>query len=178
MTKYVASIDQGTTSTRCMIFNHAGQPVGVHQLEHDQIMPQPGWVEHDPMQIWERTQQVIKGALENAYITAKDIVSVGITNQRETTVIWDKTTGKPLHNAVVWMDTRNASIVADLAKDGGQDRFRPRVGLPLATYFSGLKIKWLLDNVPAVKEAADNGTALFGNIDTWLLWNLTGGTNG
>lgn len=178
MSKFVASIDQGTTSTRCMIFNHAGEPVGVHQLEHDQIMPQPGWVEHDPIQIWERTKQVIKGALENAYITSKDIVSIGITNQRETTVIWDKNTGLPLHNAIVWMDTRNAAIVAELAKNGGQDRFRPQVGLPLATYFSGLKIKWLIDNVPAVRDAAEKGTALFGNIDTWLLWNLTGGTNG
>ena len=178
MSKYVASIDQGTTSTRCMIFNHSGQSIGMHQMEHEQIMPQAGWVEHDPLEIWERTQDVIKGALASAKISAADLVAVGITNQRETTVIWDKNTGKPLHNAVVWMDTRNADVVADLAKDGGQDRFRPQVGLPLATYFSGLKIRWLLDNVPAIRTAADNGDALFGNIDTWLIWNLTGGVNG
>ncbi len=178
MTKFVASIDQGTTSTRCMIFNHAGQPVGMHQMEHEQIMPQPGWVEHDPLEIWARTQDVIKGSIKNAGITADDLVAVGITNQRETTLVWDKNTGQPLHNAVVWMDTRNAGVVADLVKDGGQDRFRPQTGLPLATYFSGLKIKWLLENVPAVREAADKGDALFGNIDTWLIWNLTGGVNG
>ncbi len=178
MTKFVASIDQGTTSTRCMIFNHAGQPVGMHQMEHEQIMPQPGWVEHDPLEIWTRTQDVIKGSIQNAGISADDIVAVGITNQRETTMVWDKNTGQPLHNAVVWMDTRNAGVVADLVKDGGQDRFREQTGLPLATYFSGLKIKWLLENVPAVREAADSGTALFGNMDTWLIWNLTGGTDG
>ncbi len=178
MTQYVASIDQGTTSTRCMIFNHAGEPVGMHQMEHEQIMPQPGWVEHDPLEIWSNTEKVIKAAIESADLTAADIVAVGITNQRETTIVWDKTTGQPLHNAVVWMDTRNAEVVADLVKDGGQDRFRPKTGLPLATYFSGLKIKWLLDHIPAVRQAADAGNAMFGNVDTWLLWNLTGGTNG
>ncbi|MFT7587768.1 MAG: glycerol kinase, partial [Cellvibrionaceae bacterium] len=178
MSKYVASIDQGTTSTRCMIFNHSGQPIGLHQMEHEQIMPQPGWVEHDPLEIWDRTQDVIKGALASANITAADLAAVGITNQRETTVIWDKNSGKPLHNAIVWMDTRNADVVAQLAENGGQDRFRPQTGLPLATYFSGLKIRWLLDHIPAVREAADKGDALFGNIDTWLLWNLTGGVNG
>ncbi|MEZ4592887.1 MAG: glycerol kinase GlpK [Chloroflexota bacterium] len=178
MSKYVAAIDQGTTSTRCMIFNHSGESVAIHQMEHEQIFPKPGWVEHDPMEIWARTQDVIKGAMERAGITAKDLAAVGITNQRETTVVWDKNTGKPLHNAVVWMDTRNDKVVAEMAKDGGQDRFRPQVGLPLATYFSGLKVKWLLDNVPAIREAADAGNALFGNIDTWLIWNLTGGVNG
>ena len=178
MSKYVAAIDQGTTSTRCMIFNHSGESVAMHQMEHEQIFPKPGWVEHDPMEIWARTEDVVKGAMERAGITAKDLAAVGITNQRETTVVWDKNTGKPLHNAVVWMDTRNDKVVAEMAKDGGQDRFRPQVGLPLATYFSGLKVKWLLDNVPAIREAADAGNALFGNIDTWLIWNLTGGVNG
>ena len=178
MAKYVAAIDQGTTSTRCMIFNHSGESVGIHQLEHEQIYPKPGWVEHDPMEIWARTQDVIKGAMEKAGITHKDLAAVGITNQRETTVVWDKNTGKPLHNALVWQDTRNADVVAEMAKDGGQDRFRPQVGLPLATYFSGLKVKWLLDNVPEVRAAADAGDAIFGNIDTWVIWNLTGGPNG
>ncbi|MCB0156385.1 MAG: glycerol kinase GlpK [Anaerolineae bacterium] len=178
MAKYVAAIDQGTTSTRCMIFNHSGEPVGVHQMEHKQIYPKPGWVEHDPMEIWDRTQDVIKGAMQAAGATAEDIAAVGITNQRETTVVWDKNTGKPLHNAVVWMDTRNDRTVAELAADGGQDRFRAQVGLPLATYFSGLKIKWLLDNVPEIRAAADRGDALFGNIDTWVIYNLTGGASG
>ncbi|WP_420643564.1 glycerol kinase GlpK [Candidatus Leptofilum sp.] len=178
MSKYVAAIDQGTTSTRCMIFNHSGESVAIHQMEHEQIFPKPGWVEHDPMEIWARTQDVVKGALDRAGITAKDLAAVGITNQRETTVVWDKNTGKPYHNAVVWMDTRNDKVVAEMAKDGGQDRFRPQVGLPLATYFSGLKVKWLLDNVPEIRAAADKGDALFGNIDTWVIWNLTGGPNG
>jgi glycerol kinase len=179
MAKYVAAIDQGTTSTRCMIFNHAGASVAVDQMEHEQIYPKPGWVEHDPMEIWARTQDVIKGALRKAGITSKDIAAVGITNQRETTVVWDKNTGKPLHNAVVWMDTRNGKLVGDLTeKLGGQDALRPKTGLPLATYFSGLKVKWLLENVPAVREAAEAGDALFGNIDTWVIWNLTGGVSG
>lgn len=178
MSHYVAAIDQGTTSTRCMIFNHAGQSVGLHQLEHEQIFPQPGWVEHDAMEIWQRTCQVIEGALAKAEAKAKDIVAVGIANQRETALVWDKTTGQPLYNALVWQDTRTDQICTDLAQEGGQDRFRDQVGLPLATYFSGPKIKWLLDNVPAVREAANKGNALFGNIDTWLIWNLTGGTRG
>lgn len=178
MAKYVAAIDQGTTSTRCMIFNHSGESVGVHQLEHEQIYPKPGWVEHDPMEIWARTQDVVKGALEKAGATVADLAAVGITNQRETTVVWDKTTGKPLYNAIVWQDTRTDKICNKLAEDGGQDRFREKVGLPLATYFSGPKVRWLLDNVDAVKEAADKGNAIFGNIDTWVIWNLTGGVNG
>lgn len=178
MSKYVASIDQGTTSTRCMIFNHSGESVAMHQLEHEQIYPQPGWVEHDPLEIWERTQDVIKGALKKAGATAKDITAVGITNQRETTVVWDRRTGKPLHNAVVWMDTRNNKLVADIVAKVGQDAYRPRTGLPLTTYFSGLKVKWLMENVPAVREAAEAGHAMFGNIDTWVLYNLTGGVNG
>jgi glycerol kinase len=161
-----------------MIFNHSGESVAIHQMEHEQIFPKPGWVEHDPMEIWARTQDVIKGALERGGMTAKDLAAVGITNQRETTVVWDKNTGKPYHNAVVWMDTRNDRVVAEMVKDGGQDRFRAQVGLPLATYFSGLKVKWLLDNVPEIRKAADAGDAIFGNIDTWLIWNLTGGVNG
>ncbi|MBX3060186.1 MAG: glycerol kinase GlpK [Anaerolineae bacterium] len=178
MTKYVAAIDQGTTSTRCMIFNHSGEPVGAHQLEHEQIYPKPGWVEHDPMEIWARTQDVVKGAMKAAGITASDLAAVGITNQRETTVVWDKTTGKPLYNAIVWQDTRTDKICKELEGSVGQNRFRDKVGLPLATYFSGPKVKWMLDNVPAVRAAADKGNALFGNIDTWVIWNLTGGTQG
>lgn len=175
---YVAAIDQGTTSTRCMIFNHAGEPVGVHQMEHEQIYPKPGWVEHDPMEIWARTQDVIKGAMKNGGLTAADIVAVGVTNQRETTVVWDKTTGKPLYNAIVWQDTRTDKICKDLEGNVGQNRFREKVGLPLATYFSGPKVKWILDNVEGVREAAERGDAVFGNIDTWVIWNLTGGVRG
>lgn len=178
MAKYVAAIDQGTTSTRCMLFNHAGAPVGSHQMEHAQIYPKPGWVEHDPLEIWARTQDVIKGAMKAAGITSADIAAIGITNQRETTVVWNKKTGQPYYNAIVWQDTRTKEICDTLANDGGQDRFRLQVGLPLATYFSGPKIRWILDNVPGVREAAEKGEALFGNIDTWLIWNLTGGPNG
>jgi glycerol kinase len=161
-----------------MIFNHAGESVALHQLEHEQIYPKPGWVEHDPLEIWARTQDVIKGAMEKAGASAADIAAVGITNQRETTVVWDKKTGKPYYNALVWQDTRTDKICNELAKEGGQDRFRAQVGLPLATYFSGPKVKWLLENVPGLREAADKGDALFGNIDTWVIWNLTGGPNG
>src|SRR5690606_35468503 len=178
MAKYVAAIDQGTTSTRCMIFNHSGEPVGVHQMEHEQIYPRPGWVEHDPMEILARTDDVVRGAMRAAGASADDIVAVGITNQRQTTVVWDKNTGQPLYNAIVWQDTRTDRIVNTLAQDGGQDRFRPQVGLPLATYFSGPKVKWILDNVDGVREAAERGDAIFGNIDTWVIWNLTGGPNG
>ncbi|MEJ2751668.1 MAG: glycerol kinase GlpK [Chloroflexota bacterium] len=177
MAKYVAAVDQGTTSTRCMIFNHSGEPVGIHQLEHEQIYPKAGWVEHDPMEIWARTQDVIKGALKDAGATAADIAAVGITNQRETTVVWDKNTGKPYDNAIVWQDTRTDKICNALAKDGGQDRFREKVGLPLATYFSGPKVKWMLENVEGLREAAEAGDAIFGNIDTWVIWNLTGGSH-
>ncbi|MFN2116085.1 MAG: FGGY family carbohydrate kinase, partial [Candidatus Promineifilaceae bacterium] len=167
MTKYVAAVDQGTTSTRCMIFNHSGEPVGIHQLEHEQIYPKAGWVEHDPMEIWERTDLVIRGALRRANLTADDIAAVGITNQRETTVVWDKNTGKPFHNAIVWQDTRTDKICNALGEDGGQDRFRDQVGLPLATYFSGPKVKWMLENVEGLREAAEAGDAIMGNIDTW-----------
>jgi glycerol kinase len=175
MAKYAAAVDQGTTSTRFMVFNHSGQVVCFDQKEHEQIYPKPGWVEHDPIEIWTRTVEVIKGALDKGGIDAKDLAAVGITNQRETTVVWNRFTGKPYYNAIVWQDTRTADICNELAKDGGQDRFRPHVGLPLATYFSGPKIRWILDNVPGVRAAAEKGEALFGNIDTWVIWNLTGG---
>jgi glycerol kinase len=176
--EFVAAIDQGTTSTRCMIFNHKGEPVGIHQLEHEQIYPKPGWVEHDPLEIWARTQDVVKGAMKNAGLTTADIAAVGITNQRETTVVWDKNTGKPYYNAIVWQDTRTDKIIKDLEGNVGQNRFREKVGLPLATYFSGPKVKWMLDNVPGLREAAEKGDAIFGNIDTWVIWNLTGGPRG
>ncbi len=176
--KYVGAIDQGTTSTRFMVFDHAGRVVSMHQLEHEQIYPRPGWVEHDPLEIWERTQQVIRGALEKTRIAPTELAAIGVTNQRETTIVWDKRTGKPFYNAIVWQDTRTKAICDDLAREGGQDRFRAQVGLPLATYFSGPKIKWILDNVPGVREAAARGDALFGNMDTWEIWWLTGGPNG
>jgi glycerol kinase len=175
---YVAAIDQGTTSSRCMIFNHAGEPVCSAQLEHEQIYPQPGWVEHNAVEIWQRTEQVIRDALQAADLCSGDIAAVGITNQRETTVVWDKTTGQPYSHAIVWQDTRTDQICAQLAADYGQDRFRQQTGLPLATYFSGPKLKWLLDNVPGLRAAAERGEALFGNIDSWIIWNLTGGVAG
>ena len=178
MAKYSAAIDQGTTSTRFMIFDHKGLVVGVVQKEHEQIYPKPGWVEHNPMEIWERTQEVIKSALKKSGVDPKDIAAVGVTNQRETTVVWEKATGKPVYNAIVWQDTRTDKICDELAKSGGQDRFRPKVGLPLATYFSGPKIKWILDNVGGVRAKAEKGEVLFGNIDTWVIWNLTGGPKG
>jgi glycerol kinase len=178
MAKYVGAIDQGTTSTRFMIFDHDGLVVCYDQKEHEQIFPKPGWVEHRPDEIWERTRTVIKGALEKGNIDPKDIAAIGITNQRETAVVWDKTTGRSIYNAIVWQDTRTDQIINELAKDGGQDRFRDKVGLPLATYFSGPKVKWILDNVSGAREAAEAGNAIFGNIDTYLLWNLTGGVNG
>jgi glycerol kinase len=178
MAKFAAAVDQGTTSTRFMIFDHSGKVVAVHQKEHEQIYPKPGWVEHDPLEIWQRTQEVIDGCLKKSGVNPADIAAVGITNQRETTVVWDRATGKPVYNAIVWQDTRTDTICNELAKDGGQDRFRSKVGLPLATYFSGPKIKWILDNVPGAREKAEKGEVLFGNIDTWVIWNLTGGPNG
>ncbi|MDT8382324.1 MAG: glycerol kinase GlpK [Brevefilum sp.] len=178
MAKYAVAIDQGTTSTRFMIFDHKGAVVGADQKEHEQIYPKPGWVEHDPLEIWQATQAVIKGAISKFNIDIKDIAACGVTNQRETTVVWEKATGKPVYNAIVWQDTRTDKICAELAKDGGQDRFREKVGLPLATYFSGPKIKWILDNVEGVREKAEKGEVLFGNIDTWVIWNITGGPKG
>ena len=178
MAKYVGAVDQGTTSTRFMIFDHAGQVIGIDQKEHEQIYPKPGWVEHDPMEVWASTQAVIAGALAKSGVAAADLAAVGVTNQRETTVIWDKNTGKPVYNAIVWQDTRTDLICNELAKDGGPDRFRAKVGLPLATYFSGPKIKWVLENVPGAKEKAEKGELYFGNMDSWVIWNLTGGVNG
>jgi glycerol kinase len=176
--KYVAAIDQGTTSTRFMIFNHGGEVVASHQIEHEQIYPQPGWVEHSPLEIWENTQAAMKGALEKGKTSASDLAAIGITNQRETTLIWNRTTGEPYYNAIVWQDTRTDQICSTLAREGGQDRFRSKAGLPLATYFSGPKIRWLLDHVEGLRKEASRGEAIFGNIDTWLIWNLTGGTKG
>jgi len=178
MPQFVAAIDQGTTSTRCMIFNHGGHVVALGQKEHQQIYPQPGWVEHDPLEIWARTEQVINGALVKGGVSSHDIAAIGITNQRETTVVWDRATGRPIYNAIVWQDTRTADICKKLARAGGQNRFRHKAGLPLATYFSGPKIKWILDNVPGAKARGRKGEILFGNIDTWLIWNLTGGPKG
>src|SRR5512139_2292302 len=178
MAKYSAAVDQGTTSTRFMIFDHHGKVVAIDQKEHEQIYPKPGWVEHNPLEIWERTQEVIEGALKKSDISPADIAAVGVTNQRETTVVWEKATGKPVYNAIVWQDTRTDQICNELAKDGGQDRFREKVGLPLATYFSGPKVKWILENVEGVREKAEKGEVLFGNIDTFVIWNLTGGPKG
>jgi glycerol kinase len=178
MTKYVVAIDQGTTSTRAIVFNHEGGIVSTGQLEHDQIMPKAGWVEHDPEQIWRNTREVIGQALSKADITRHDVEAVGITNQRETAVVWDKNTGKPVYNAIVWQDTRTQAIVDRLAADGGVERFKPKVGLPLATYFSGTKIVWILENVEGAREKAEAGDLLFGTTDSWVLWNLTGGTDG
>jgi glycerol kinase len=178
MADYVGAIDQGTTSTRFIVFGRSGLIVATAQKEHQQIYPQPGWVQHSPQEIWTRTQEVIAEAMLSKGLTAKDLAAVGITNQRETTVVWNRKTGQPVHNAIVWQDTRVSKYVEELAKDGGQDRFRAKTGLPLATYFSGLKIRWILENVSGVRALAESGDALFGNVDTFLLWNLTGGSNG
>jgi glycerol kinase len=178
MADYAGALDQGTTSTRFMVFDHSGQVVALDQKEHEQIYPKPGWVEHDPMEIWERSQSVIRAALDSKGLKASDLAAVGVTNQRETTVVWERSTGKPVYNAIVWQDTRTDKICNDLAADGGQDRFRPKTGLPLATYFSGPKVKWILDNVDGIRSRAENGELAFGNIDTWCIWNLTGGPNG
>jgi glycerol kinase len=174
--KYIAAIDQGTTSTRCILFDHTS-PVASAQKEHLQIFPQPGWVEHDAIEIWHRTQEVIREACLRANLRKGDIAAVGITNQRETTVVWNRHTGKPYCNAIVWQDTRTKEICDDLARDGGQDRFRGKTGLPLATYFSGPKIRWILDNCAGVRAAAEKGDAIVGTIDSWLIWNLTGGAH-
>ncbi len=178
MAKYVLAIDQGTTSTRAIIFDKSGSIVSTGQLEHDQILPRAGWVEHDPKQIWDNTREVIGQALAKANLTRHDIESVGITNQRETAVVWDKNTGVPVYNAIVWQDTRTQDIVDRLAADGGVERFKKTVGLPLATYFSGTKIVWILENVEGAREKAEAGDLLFGTTDSWVLWNLTGGIEG
>jgi glycerol kinase len=178
MTRYVGAIDQGTTSTRFIVFDRGGNLITSAQKEHQQIFPKPGWVEHDPMEIWQNTQEVAGAALARAGLGPGDLAAVGITNQRETTVLWDRRSGKPVHNALVWQDTRVDQLVAQYARDGGPNRFRAKTGLPLASYFSGLKLQWLLDNAPEARAKAQAGDLLFGNIDTWLLWNLTGGVHG
>jgi glycerol kinase len=178
MTRYVGAIDQGTTSTRFMVFDHSGRDVASHQLEHKQILPQPGWVEHDPVEICQRTFDTIKGALAKGKLSAQDLAAVGVTNQRETTIVWNPKTGEPLYNAIVWQDTRTDRIMRKLAEDRAGEIIRNKAGLPPATYFSGGKIKWILDNVDGARSAAEKGEAVFGTVDTWLLWNLTGGRNG
>lgn len=178
MQKYCAAIDQGTTSTRCILFNHQGQVVSLAQKEHQQIYPQPGWVEHNPVEIWENTQAVIHHAVAKAGAQVGSISAVGITNQRETALVWNRRTGQPFSNAIVWQDTRTKEICDNLAAEGGQDRLRAKTGLPLATYFSGPKIRWILDHVDGVWAAAERGDALFGNLDAWIIWWLTGGPDG
>jgi glycerol kinase len=176
--KYAAAVDQGTTGTRFMVFNHRGEEVAKAYREHEQIYPQAGWVEHDPVEIWQRTQDVIQDALQQAGVRPDQLAAIGVTNQRETTVVWNKTTGEPYHNALVWQDTRTNALCDQLAAHGGENRFRDKTGLPISTYFSGPKIRWLLENVDGLRAAAELGDALFGNIDAWLIWNLTGGPSG
>ncbi|MFC4951114.1 glycerol kinase GlpK [Pseudonocardia sp. GCM10023141] len=178
MAEFVGAVDQGTTSTRFMIFDHSGNEVGRHQLEHEQILPQAGWVEHNPVEIWERTSSVIQTGLNKTGLSHSDLVALGITNQRETAVVWDRKTGRPLYNAIVWQDTRTDRIASALEREGKGDVIRQKAGLPPATYFSGGKIQWILENVDGARAAAERGDAIFGNTDTWLLWNLTGGANG
>ena len=178
MASYIAALDQGTTSTRFIIFDRAGTIVSLAQKEHRQIYPQPGWVEHDPEEIWLRTQEVIADAMKQRGLGPKDLSAIGVTNQRETVVLWDRNTGRPVANAIVWQDTRTESIVREFSMNGGQDRYRATTGLPLATYFSGAKIRWLLNNVTGLREKAESGEILFGNIDTFLVWKLTSGVTG
>jgi glycerol kinase len=178
MAKYVGALDQGTTSNRFIIFDSNGQIIGIDQKEHEQIFPKPGWVEHNPAEIWENAQDVIRGALAKAGIPSSELAAIGITNQRETTVLWDKNTGRPYSNAIVWQCTRTDEICRELTQEQGQDRFRDKTGLPIATYFSGPKIRWILDNVPEARTAAEKGAALFGTMETWIIWWLTGGPDG
>src|SRR5690625_995609 len=178
MPDYVLAIDQGTTSSRAIVFDHSGSIVSTGQLEHEQILPRAGWVEHDPLEIWRNVREAVGQALAREDVSPRDIVAVGITNQRETTVVWDKYTGKRAHNALVWQDTPTQKIAEELGGDEGPEKYKERVGLPLATYFSGPKIKWILDNVDGARERAEAGDLLFGTTDSWVLWNLTGGTEG
>src|SRR5208282_2142921 len=178
MASYIGALDQGTTSSRFMVFDRSGRIVSSAQREHEQIYPKAGWVEHDPEEIWRRTQDVIQEAMESRGLRPKDLAAIGITNQRETTVVWHKKSGRPVYNAIVWQDTRVAPAVAEFARRGGQDRYRAQTGLPLATYFSGLKIRWILENVAGAREQAEAGDLLFSNIDTFLIWHLTGGVHG
>src|SRR5213593_4122032 len=178
MAHHIGALDQGTTSTRFMVFDSAGQVVCCAQKEHRQIYPQPGWVEHDPEEIWRAARDVMQETTAARGLTAPDLAAIGITNQRETTVVWNRKTGKALTNAIVWQDTRTSDYVSDLARQGGQDRFRTKTGLPLSTYFSSLKIRWILDHVRGAREQAGTGDLLFGIIDTFLVWHLTGGPHG
>ncbi|MGE2735359.1 glycerol kinase GlpK [Mycolicibacterium vaccae] len=178
MPEFVAAVDQGTTSTRAMIFDHAGAEVSRYQLEHEQIMPRAGWVEHNPVEIWERTASVLQSVLNNTKLQTADLAALGITNQRETSLVWNRHTGRPYYNAIVWQDTRTDRIASALDRDGRGDVIREKAGLPPATYFSGGKIQWILENVDGVREAAENGDAIFGNSDSWVVWNLTGGPRG
>jgi glycerol kinase len=178
MASYIGAIDQGTTSSRFIVFDRAGRIASVAQTEHEQLYPKPGWVEHNPEEIWRRTQSVIQKAMEAGGLRPEDLAAIGVTNQRETTIVWNKKNGKPVYNAIVWQDTRVAPMVAEFAASGGQDRYRAQSGLPLATYFSGLKIRWILENVAGARAQADGGELLFGNIDTFLIWHLTGGMQG
>ena len=178
MPNYIGAIDQGTTSTRFIVFDRSGRVVSIAQKEHEQIYPNPGWVEHNPEEIWQRTEEVIHEAMQKHDLQPSDLAAIGITNQRETTIVWNRRTGKPLANALVWQDTRVANYVLEFSKAGGQNRFRAKTGLPLTTYFSGLKIRWILENVGGAREMAESGDALFGNIDTFLVWHLTGGPVG
>ncbi|GHH75356.1 glycerol kinase 2 [Streptomyces sulfonofaciens] len=175
---FIAALDQGTTSSRCIIFDRDGRIVSVDQKEHEQIFPRPGWVEHNATEIWRNVQEVIAGAITKAGVTRADIQAIGITNQRETTLLWDRKTGQPVHNAIVWQDTRTDALCKELGRNVGQDRFRRETGLPLATYFAGPKVRWLLDNVEGLRERAEAGDILFGTMDSWVIWNLTGGVNG
>jgi glycerol kinase len=178
MASYIGAIDQGTTSTRFIVFDRAGQIVSSAQRPHEQIYPKPGWVEHDPEEIWRRTEEVIAEAMRAGGLDSRDLAAIGITNQRETTLLWNRSTGKPIHNAIVWQDTRVATAVAEMAANGGQDRYRAKTGLPLATYFSGLKLRWMLENVPGARRQAEAGDLIFGNIDAFLIWKLSGGVQG
>ena len=178
MPDFVGAIDQGTTSSRFMIFDHSGNEVGKHQLEHEQILPRAGWVEHNPVEIWERIAAVVQTTLGSTGLSAADLAGLGVTNQRETAVVWDRRTGRPYYNAIVWQDTRTDRIASALDRDGRGDIIRRKAGLPPATYFSGGKIQWILENVEGVRAAAENGDAIFGNTDTWVIWNLTGGSAG
>ena len=179
MARYVAAIDQGTTSTRCLLVDRSGRPAAVEQLEHRQLLPRPGWVEHDPLELWENTRRVVAGAMAKADVTVGDLAAVGVTNQRETTVVWERASGRPVYNAIVWQDTRTQRICTELgARGGGADRYREATGLPLATYFAGPKVRWILDEVDGARAAAERGELLFGTIDSWLLWNATGGPEG
>src|SRR5262249_11027458 len=176
--EFIVSIDQGTTSTRCTIFNHGGAEVGRHQLEHEQILPRAGWVEHNPVEIWERTASVLMSVLNATNLTPKDIAGLGITNQRETTLVWNKRTGRPYYNAIVWQDTRTDRIASALDRDGRGEVIRHKAGLPPATYFSGGKLQWIPEKVDGVREAAETGDAIFGTTDCWVVWNLPGGPRG